>query len=96
MPAQTTTRLSKGLFYTVLVMLLVAFVLQVIATVKTSSLSAGADSCDCDNLDLGGKTCPFTGDTKKALSLNVWLNYVILAILVITTGIVIARNFLLG
>jgi hypothetical protein len=96
MPAQTTTRLSKGLFYVVLVMLLVAIILQIIATVKTSSLSSGADACDCTNLNLGGKTCPFTADPKGALSLNTWLNYSILAILVITTGIVTVRNFLLG
>ena len=94
--AQTTTRLSKGLFYVVLVMLLIAIVLQIIGTVKTASLSSGADSCDCANTDLGGKSCPFTSDARGALSLNSILNYIILAILVITTGIVIARNFLLG
>jgi hypothetical protein len=96
MPAQTTTRLSKGLFYTVLVMLLVAIVLQIVGTVKHASLTSGADSCDCVNTDLGNRSCPFTPDTKSALSLNGYLNYIILAILVITTGIVIARNFLLG
>ena len=90
--AQTTTKLSEILFYLICFLLLVALAFNLVNLFKVNSISTNLrQSCTCT-----GGSCDLVPGNSDPYGLVKVMNYLILGLLLFATGLVVARNFLLG
>jgi hypothetical protein len=89
---QTTSKASEIMFYVICFMIILTLAFGLTNLFKVNSLSSNLkNSCTCT-----GGSCDLRAGNSDPYGLVKVMNYLIAALLLITLGLVAARNFLLG